>query len=444
MIASRRNLIVALLLVIGALVFLERSTVNGRQANTRISRTDQGAYIKYAISQRDSDFSVVGRRNRMPAYPALLALFMDKGETPDAFFDKGKQINLWLTLAVLVFLAVVFLRAFPRHHALNLLFLAAFTVFAFKAAYVQAEVLYYFLSFAAFLLCWNFFRKPNLLAALLAGGLFALVHLTKASILPGLLVFLVFYPLDTIWQFYRGKNRATLRPLKRLAVTVIVGLAFLAAVFPYISKSKEIYGRYFYNVNSTFYIWCDSWEDAESRTKAAGDRKGWPDMPEDEIPSLKNYLRTHDAGQIAGRIFTGISRVFNSMAGAYGYLWFSLAYLAFAGWIVFYKRLVIWRLFQARPFPTLAIFSCLLGYYILIAWYSQIIQGNRFVLSLFLPFLFSIAMFIFTFSRKMQIPWRGGTTISALLAFNTAISIWLVIQIVYICIFRLPTIYGGN
>ena len=198
MTVSRRNLIVLLLLVIGALVFLERSTVNGRLANTRISRTDQGAYIKYAISQRDSDFSVVGRRNRMPAYPALLALFMDKGETADAFFDKGKQINLWLTLAGLVFIAAVFLRAFPPHQALNLLFLAAFTVFAFKAAYVQAEVLYYLLSFAAFLLCWSFFRQPNLPAALLAGGLFGLVHLTKASILPGLFVFLVFYPLDTV------------------------------------------------------------------------------------------------------------------------------------------------------------------------------------------------------------------------------------------------------
>jgi len=444
MTTSRRNLIVLLLLVIGALVFLERSTVNGRLANTRISRTDQGAYIKYAISQRDSDFSVVGRRNRMPAYPALLALFMDKGETADAFFDKGKQINLWLTLAGLVFIAAVFLRAFPPHQALNLLFLAAFTVFAFKAAYVQAEVLYYVLSFAAFLLCWSFFRQPNLLAALLAGGLFGLVHLTKASILPGLFVFLVFYPLDTVWQLSRGKSRAAVLPLKRLTVTALVALAFLAVIFPYISKSKEIFGHYFYNVNSTFYIWCDSWEDAESRTKAAGDRKGWPDLPADEIPSLKNYLRTHDAGQITGRMFTGISRVFNSMAGAYGYLWFSLAYLAFAGWITWCKRAVIWRLFRVRPLPAVAIFSCLFGYYVLIAWYSQIIEGNRFVLSLFLPFLFSISMFIFTFSRKMQIPWRGGASISAVLAFNTAISVWLLAQIAYICIFRLPTIYGGN
>ncbi|MFZ4682006.1 MAG: hypothetical protein ACOYMS_05865 [Terrimicrobiaceae bacterium] len=443
MLARRRNLLIILLLAVGALVFLERSLVNGRQANTIISKTDQGAYIKYAINLRESDFSFVGTRNRMPAYPALLALFMGKGETPDGFFEKGKLINAVLSLAGLVFIGIVFLRCFPRHYALNLLFLTAFTVFAFRAAYVQAEILYYLLTFAVFLLCWSFFGKPRLLAAILAGVVCGVAHLTKASVLPGLLVFVVFYPLDALWQMVRKNPRAVVRPFKRLLVTALVALAFLATIFPYISKSKEIYGRYFYNVNSTFYMWCDSWRDAKNRTKAAGDRDGWPDMPEDELPSFKNYIRTHTPGQIFGRLMTGVSRVFYAMEGSYGYLWLCLAYLAFALWVAFCKRLVIWRLVCRRPMPIVALLAYFVGYYMLFAWYSQIIQGNRFALGIFLPFLFTISVFLCTFAHRMKFRMSQGL-VPALPAFNVAISVWLAVEIALNCLYRLPTIYGGN
>ncbi len=443
MVVPRQTLILVLLLGVGAIVFLERSLINGRLANTKMSRTDQGAYIQYAISMRDTDYSAVGQRNRMPAYPALLSLFLEKGENRESFFDRGKLVNTWLTLGGLAFAGVVFLRSFNRHHALNLLFLAAFTVFAFKAAYVQAEVLYYILTFAVFLLCWSFFRQPRLPAAILTGTVLGLAHLTKASVLPGLVAFLVYYPLDALWQLARGKSRASVRPLARLAVCALLTVTFLATIFPYIAKSKEIYGQYFYNVNSTFYMWCESWDDAESRTKAAGDRDGWPDIPEDEIPSLKNYLRTHDAAQIAGRIFTGISRVFNSMAGSYGFLWFCLAYLAFALWVAFRKRLLIWRLLCRRPIPFVALMSYFGGYYLLFAWYSQIIQGNRFPLSLYLPFLFAISVFLCTFSRRLQIS-LPGKHLPALTAFNTVISVWLAVEIAINCFYRLPRVYGGN
>jgi len=429
----------------GAVVFVNRAAENGRRANADISRTDQGAYIKYAISMHE-DPNHVGRRNRMPAYPALLSVFMNEGETPDGFFEKGKQINIWLSLTGLVFIALVFLRSFPGHYAVNLLLLTAFCFLVFKAAYVQAEVLYYLLTFAVFLACWSLFRKPRLLVALFAGGLLGLAHLTKASVLPGLLVFVVFYPLDILWQLYRNKNRSEVQPLARVAVTILLAASFFAVIFPYIAKSKEIYGHYFYNVNSTFYIWCESWKDAESRTKAAGDRDGWPDIPDDEIPSLKNYLRTHSAGDILWRFCSGGSRVFNSMVKSYGYLWFCLAYLAFALGIAWNKRAVLWRLLSRRPVPMLALSAYFVGYYLLISWYSQIIQGNRFILGLFLPFLFALSVFIVTFARgiRFPLPQRWGNSIAALPAFNIVITIWLMVEILINCFLRIPNTYGGS
>lgn len=452
---SSRHRFLALLLLLGfgAWLFFDRATENGRRANTDVSGTDQDAYINYAVSIRN-DPSFVGGRNRMPAYPSLLALFMDKEGTdlgkPEKkqliqdFFETGKRINIWLSFVGIIFVGAVFLRRFTLHHGLNILFLTAFCVFAFKAAYVQAEILYYLLTFAVFLLCWSLFHRPRFLPAVLAGGLLGLAHLTKASVLPGLLVFVVFYPLDTLWQLRKSGPRSGIAPLSRLALTVLLAAVFFGTVFPYISKSREIYGQYFYNVNSTFYIWCDSWKEATERTKAADDRKGWPDLHPDEIPSLKNYLRTHSPGEIVWRVVSGCSRVFNSMKGSYGYLGLCMAYLVLAAWITWQKRLLLWRLFLRRPFPILALLAYFIGYFLLIAWYSQIISGNRFVLGLFLPFIFTISVFLVTFARRLSVRFPGGVKFQTLPAFNTIISVWLLVEIIYNCLVRLPSLYSGN
>lgn len=237
-----------------------------------------------------------------------------------------------------------FFSNFPRHYAVNALGLTAFGVFVFKAAYVQSEILYYLLTFTVYLLAWRLFRRPQWGLAILTGALVGLTHLTKASVLPGLVVFLVFYPLDALWQKFQHGRKSFSRSV---VISVLVPIAFLAVVFPYISKSKEVYGQYFYNVNSTFYIWCESWKDVELTVKAAGDRDGWPDLPPEEIPSLKNYLRDHSAAEIGGRIATGISRVFNTMARGPGFLWFGLAYVALAAGLAIGKWRVVWRIFSA-------------------------------------------------------------------------------------------------
>lgn len=425
----------------GAGLFFFCARENGRRVNIDVSSTDQGAYIKYGMKMEESDFAFVGGRNRMPLYPALLAVFMDQNTTEDGFFETGKSINLWLSLAGLVFVGLVFFRAFPPHHALNALGLTAFSVFVFKAAYVQSEILYYLLTFAAFLLGWQLFRKPRWGLAVVTGGLVGLTHLTKASILPGLVVFMVFYPLDALWQKWRHDVTGFAR---RLIITGLVTAAFLAVVFPYISKSKEIYGQYFYNVNSTFYIWCESWKDVELTVKAAGDREGWPDLPPEEIPSFKKYLRDHSAAEIGGRVATGISRVFNTMARGPGFLWFGLAYAGFAAGLAFWKRRVLLRVFLKRPVPTLAILAYFLGYGLLMAWYSQIIQGNRFVLALFLPFLFTISVFLLKFSRRVLVSCGGWGKVGILTIFNLAISIWLLVDILITCLFRISSVYGGS
>ncbi len=429
----------AILLIFAAGLFLERAAENGRAVNTRVSRTDQGAYINYAIKLKESGYTEVGSRNRMPMYPLLISLFLQPGDTQHTFFDRGKTVNTILALAGLCLVGAIFLSCFPRHHALNLLFLTTFTVFLFKAPHVQAELLYYLLTFGAFVLCWRLFQKPSWLRASLLGALVGVIHLTKASVLPGIFCFVVFYTLDTLW-----KNRPPLTAkMTRWVVPLITVVLFVAVIFPYIRKSKEIYGHYLYNVNSTFYFWCDSWEDAVARTKKAGDRHGWPDLKPEDTPSASNYLRTHSAGEILERIGKGLSRVNSSMRKSYGYYGILWAYTLFAAALLYWKRHLVWRIFRRRPMPVLAVLAYFSGYFLLVAWYSQIIDGNRFILGLFLPWLFTLAMVSVPLARRLKVT-ISGQTLPVLPAFNTIISLWLFVEILVICLHRVPRMYGGG
>jgi hypothetical protein len=448
-------LLVVLFLAVALLGFLNRAAVQGRLVNTDMESTDQSAYIKQGIEQRLTDFAYVNPRNRMPLYPGLLALFMDKGELtelraadPDnkefypracaSFFETGKKINTAVAVGLLVFLAVVFLGKFPVHHALNLWVLAAFGVIVFKAPFVQAELLYYFLTFSAFLVCWRLFGRPSFLLAILGGALLGLGHLTKASVLPGVLVFVVFYPLDALWRRYRE----TAAPFHRIAIAALLAAGYLAVIAPYIIQSKRMFGSYFYNVNSTFYMWCDSWKEAKART-GGEDRKSFPDLPPDQLPSLSNYLKTHTPAEIVMRPIKGVSVVFNSMMRAYGYLGPCLAYLGFAAAVAAWKWRLVWRLIARRPVPLLALAAYFCGYYFLIAWYSPLINGNRFVLGLFLPFLFTMSVVIVKLAPRVR--WKGlGRRVSALTVFNVVMSAWIAVEVAWICFDRIAWVYGGG
>lgn len=433
--------LVALLLVCGAGLFVNRALENSRRVNTDMGRTDQKAYINYAEAMVESDYAFVGARNRMPVYPYILSTFRDLKETDEAFFEKAKLFSIGLTLAAVAILATIYLLSFPLHTALNLTFLSAFFVFLFRAAYVQAEVPYYLLSFLAFFVLWKLFAKPSWSWAVAGGLLLGVAHLTKASILPGVFTFVVFYTFDALWR--ASAKRDWKLSIKRLAIVGVVLVLFLITVYPYIQKSKEIYGHYFYNVNSTFYIWCDSWEEAKERTRAFGDRSGWPDLPPDQIPSAANYFKTHTVSQVADRIVRGVVDLNGIIARSYGFYPPLVIYAIFIGLMVIWRWRVCWRLFQRRPAPVLALSALFIGYFLLSAWYTQIISGNRIVLSLYLPLIFTFGVLATMLARGKKIQ-LGSWWFPVLPLFNIAITCYLVIDIYLICTNRILRIYGGS
>jgi hypothetical protein len=281
----------------------------------------------------------------------------------------------------------------------------------------------------------------------LTGIVAGLAHLTKASILPGLVIFLVLAAVKWGWVAFRSRhtpgNPVSIKSaLSPLLGVLLVGMFFLVTVFPYINTSKRVFGQYFYNVNSTFYIWYDSWEEAKQGTKAHGDRVGWPDMPPEEIPSMSKYLHEHTVEQIVDRFTRGSARVLREASQSYGYFKYILIYLCL------FLIGILWSWQRAKQAvisnPILFLFLALYftSYFLLYAWYTPIVHGNRLSLAMFIPLMFSISLGIEVLLRSSRLKTRWSS-VDALAAANLAILMIVTVDIYFVLTERVGSMYGG-
>jgi hypothetical protein len=414
--------------------------------NTSMGRTDQSAYMNYTRILYDTRYTYPGNGNRMPLYPLVQSLFYQPGMEDEHFFERGKYINLVLSLVILVVVFFIFRASFRPLHTLNLFLITAFTVFMFKAGFFQVELLFYFLNFLTFVLMLALLKRPSLALVALTGVFAGLAYLTKASIPPGLIIFLFFLGAKGTTEWYRARQYQSsselIKARKWLLALPVVALLFLVTVYPQIRNQKRVFGRYFYNVNSTFYIWYDSWEEVKSGTNAHGDREGWPDMPAEELPSAARYLREHTPTQIAGRFSSGIERQLHVTSHSYGYFKYVMIYLL--ALVVF----AIWQWPQTRKIlagpPFRAMFSAALfiSYFLMYAWYTSINDGNRFILGHFLPLMFALSLGLYSYELPHK--WKvSGRTVDALTIVNLFVLGVLMVDIYLIFTQRISTMYGG-
>jgi hypothetical protein len=99
------------------------------RVNTDMQSGDQSAYMNYAREMYESHYASMGKRNRMPVYPFLQSLFYHPDLTDQAFFVRGKQLNIVLSVGLLACLAFIFRKYLSRLQSLNLLLITAFTIF---------------------------------------------------------------------------------------------------------------------------------------------------------------------------------------------------------------------------------------------------------------------------------------------------------------------------
>jgi hypothetical protein len=384
--------------VVGLLVtiYLTGAVIQGFRVNRDMRRTDQSAYMDYARGIATMRSAYVGDRNRMPVYPFLQSLLYRPGMSDDEFFRRGKAFNIALSLVLLILAYALLSRWLEPLAATAILLISAYTVFMFKAGYFQCELLFYFLSLLFFVLCVENLRRPTAFRVALLGLVAGVTYLTKASVLPGIVVFLVCSAWSLIAPRRCGPAGRTESPFSWAGRAVIFLVVFLATVYPYIRTSKRVFGRYFYNVTSTFYVWYDSWDEAERGTKAHGDRRGWPRMPAEDLPSARKYWREHTVSQIAARLGNGIATVFRVAWSSYGYLKYAAIYFLFALLFTFqHPRRARDLLFRGgASAASVFIISYFTLYLLLYSWYTPIADGNRLTLSLFLPGVAAIGYYL--------------------------------------------------
>jgi hypothetical protein len=430
--------------------YLAGATAHARRVNTFKARGDQSGYLGdaenvYANWHGRQPPMLIGERNRMPLYAGFQALFYSPSMSDDEYFIVGKMWNIYLSLVLLAALHLIVSRYLPPLPATNLILIVAFGYFVFKAGYVQSELLFYFLFFVAFLFLFEILARDLEPAGLFwraaaAGAAAALAHLTKAAMLPLVTIFLTVLSIDALaWR--RPGARGSWR---RIAAAAVVAAAFLAVLSPYIRTNKRVFGQYFYNVNTTFYIWYDTWPQASIGTIKHGDGVGWPLMPIDELPSASKYWREHTVGQIAGRIAAGLWDMVDRSYRTYWYFTYVAVYLGFAVALLLKRRTAWMDLARAHPAALGFLVAYALAYLIGIAFYAPVsgTGTSRFLLAHILPLLFVLSFF-FNCEPFRNTEWTFAGARVGVRHFHLLVSAMLTFDVLFTLWPRLMSTYGG-
>ena len=398
---------IALLVLLILTIYGFDAHARRRSLSTPATLGDQSAYLGYARQLYESNYTVVEERNRMPVFPFLLSLIYRPGLTETEFLTRAQAFNVNLSIALLFLLFLIFRRFFPPLCSAALLAATAFGVFLYRAINAQAEVLFYFVSFCAFVLLLQMLVAPRWWLAALGGMTMGLAHLTKASVLPALALWIAVFLAQILWSFWSRRGGISANAGRKIGMLLLVIATFLAVIFPYLRTSKRIYGQYFYNVNSTFVMWCDSSAEAWEFLSAHGDKDQWRALPPEQLPSFSKYWRQHSVAQIAQRLIHGSRDLVTQNAMAIGYYRFVVA--------LFIAGAVLWarqgrrarQLLAEKPFAAAFCILFFGAYFLLYAWYDAIINDTRFVLSIFLPFVFAASLFVLRLGKDRIVSLAG-------------------------------------
>jgi hypothetical protein len=363
---------------------------HSEQVNRYPRTKDQSAYLALAEKIAETRAIVVDGA-RPPLYPAFLAVFRDPKLSRAAYFEVCKRANTGLTLLAWVGLLFVLRRRLRPFSALSVWAALGFTVFLFYAPYVKPEGVFYSLAAWSFLALLDLLYEPTLRRAVFAGIITGIAQLTKESLLPSVALFSLVQGLAAIALgltfLWRRRARVGRAALLRASSVPLFVLAFLVTTYPHISVNKRVFGHYFYNVNSYFYVWYDSWGAVAKGTRKYGDRAGWPRMPERKLPSAKKYFASHSQEQVLARIHKGANGILGGAArshGFYRYMWLGLISAALS--LAVNGALLRWLL---RHWPlVLFCVAYFAGYFLFCSWFFAIQTGVRFFVLLTAPTLY--------------------------------------------------------
>lgn len=373
----------ALVVVLALVLFQRGASVHAQKVNT--GGKDQSAYLHLATHiHRAREVKLDGARP--PAYPTLLALIRKPRQSEEQQFKEAKSHTIVWTLAAWLAFLLVLRRYLKPFTALAAWLALGFTVWMFYAPYVKAEALFYFFATTSFLLMLDVLWRPTLARAGATGLVTGIGYLFKASLSPALALFAGVQTAAALVALVQARRapKNLRRPLLRALTVPVTIAAFLLTVSPYLVANKAKFGHYFYNVNSDFYIWYDSWGESGRGTRGHGDRKGWPEMRPSEIPSASRYFAQHGVAHALRRVERGAAGLAQGAATQYGFLPIVIVAWVSAAIALATNRAL--RRWVVRRWP-LALFCAayFLGYFISCTWFYAIHPGLRFLVALVPP-----------------------------------------------------------
>lgn len=432
--------------------YLLGAFVQAFSVNTDMDKADQRDYLVRAIHLKNDLYKNMTEGNRMPAYPYLLSFLYHPSMAMEEFFIRGKIFNIILSVLLLFFLYIIFRSFLEGPEAKVLLLIIAFMVFMPRAGYVQSELPFYFLTFCAFVLYWRCLARPRFRLAAGAGLATACGYLTKASILPAVVWFVgSFFVINIILPIVKGISKK-IRAAGTLSYKIILKnigflatfiLIFLLTVSPYIRMNKKMFGRYFYNVNSNFYVWYDSWDEVVKGTRAHYDRLGWPKMLPEEIPGPIKYWHDHTIPQIIARLVHGFIIVTTNAMGGIGYAQFFCIYfiICILAIVQRYDEFIGY-LTRNNHFPVaICLFLYFLLFYILDVFGAVIFKGPRHALAQYMPALF--AMFYFLSRFRFAIFLEKIKCHFTVREVHIVVFCLLVLDLIFYAPYRLYMVFNG-
>lgn len=374
-----------------------------------LSETAGGQYPYLLNAQSIATHGITrdfGDRNRMPLIPLLISAVYHEDKT--IFADRSAWVAIISSVVMVLGISIFFFVTLSPAASIFLTLFSTVCIFFSRASFVQAELLYYTFFFIAWYSGCRVIYRPQIKWAVIAGITTGLAFWAKASVTPMIFALVIVMLLRSAMILYaRLKKRSTMpHPLTHqrfgpAGICAVVVIIFFIIASPYLLDNKSKFDRFFYNVNSTFFMWCDSWQQAKSFADRYDISNSYPDIPPGQIPSLRRYVQTHSYPQAANRFQYGITTLSWMTIQSKSFKYF-ITLVLLAGWIA-WKRKHLWRTLLAGEWGVILFCAILLiGYTAVYSWYTMVAYGDRFIQSLMLPVMVALCWFCHHFGYKIN------------------------------------------
>jgi hypothetical protein len=249
--------------------------------NVASSAGDQRDYLKIALWMAHLGKLTDGNRHLL--YSLALLPFASRDI---AFFTAAKFVSMGIGGLGLGIIFLVSSRLVGWAGAFLVIALLAFNAeFRHTASFVDVEVLLmplFFLAWYASIQTLDSSEPAALFWAATAGLLAGLVYLAKGT---GVLLLPILFVTLFLLAGFKG--------FRSWRMWIFL-LSFVIIALPLWIYNLVEYGNPIYNVNTTHYMWLDSWEESYVGTA-------------DNLPTLSSYIQTHSAAHIGERLWNGLA-----------------------------------------------------------------------------------------------------------------------------------------